>query len=497
MNSNGLLGKHWFQVTMHFLLDVFLFCASCYLSAKIAINYEDFHADIVVEKYWPSFFLAALVFSSSIYIAGLYSSQSLNKSASRRFFLLGGCILFSALMLICVAYIFTAHPLGRTFMAINTGALLVLAFAHHAYLLHTLKTARERVAYIVTSSFDEGETHIFSDIGLKHLDFVGVVAGLGYQPTARHPMLGKVDDLADIIRDHRIDRVLVTGKSLNNASLSRQFCKLRYSGVTVMPLIILCEEIDQHVPLELISSEWLLNASGEPQLLYIRKVKRLFDIVTSSLGLVLSLPVLLLAMLLVKLTSKGPVLFYQNRSGRFGKPFSMIKLRTMCMDAEKAGAQWAQGGATGSRDPRVTRIGGILRRYRIDEIPQLWNVLKGEMSFVGPRPERPEMITEIAKQVPYYEERMMVQPGITGWAQVNYPYGASILDSRRKLEYDLYYLKHMSFFLDTFILLDTVRTVLFGGAKSRDRRMQAITMEKIEALRDSEAKPSELELGTA
>ena len=497
MNSNGLLGKHWFQVTMHFLLDAFLFCASCVIGANIAINYTDFTAALVVERYWPSFAIAAMVFSSSIYITGLYTSQSLNKSAARRFFLLNGCILFSMLMLIGVAYVFTAHPLGRSFMAVNAGALIILSIAHHAYLLHSLKTARERVAYIVTSAFDEGETHIFSDIGLKHLDFVGVVAGLGYQPTARHPMLGKVDDLADIIRIHNVNRVLVTGKSLNNASLSRQFCKLRYSGISVMPLIILCEEIDQHVPLELISPEWLLNASGEPHLLYIRKVKRLFDVVTSTLGLILGLPLLLLAMLLVKLTSRGPILFHQTRSGRFGKPFSMIKLRTMCMDAEKAGAQWAQGGANGSRDPRVTRIGSILRRYRIDEIPQLWNVLRGEMSFVGPRPERPEMITEIARQVPYYEERMMVQPGITGWAQVNYPYGASILDSRRKLEYDLYYLKHMAFFLDTFILLDTVRTVLFGGAKSRERRLQSVTMEKIEALRTSEADPAELELGPA
>ena len=147
------------------------------------------------------------------------------------------------------------------------------------------------------------------------------------------------------------------------------------------------------------------------------------------------------------------------------------------MDAEAGGAQWAQGGANGSRDPRVTWVGRFMRRYRIDEVPQLWNVLKGEMSFVGPRPERPELISELEKQIPFYEERMMVQPGLTGWAQVNYPYGASVLDARRKLEYDLYYLKNMGLFLDVFILLDTVRTVLFGAGKSRARHLAVVPVD--------------------
>jgi exopolysaccharide biosynthesis polyprenyl glycosylphosphotransferase len=308
-------------------------------------------------------------------------------------------------------------------------------------------------------------------------------------PTSDTRVLGTSDDLERIAHNHKLDRVLVTGKAMNHASLCTRFCKLRYSGVTVMPLIIVCEELDQHVPLELVGPEWLLNASGEPQLLYIKKVKRLFDIVISTLGLLIGLPVLLVAMLAVRLTSRGPVFYRQRRSGRFGREFEMIKLRTMRTDAEAAGIQWAQGGANGSRDPRVTLFGGLMRKYRIDEIPQLWNVLKGEMSFVGPRPERPEIIESLAKQIPYYEERMMVQPGITGWTQVNYPYGASVMDARRKLEYDLYYLKHMSLFLDVFILLDTVRTVLFGGASSRERKVESAALEKWQHLKTEDDKP--------
>lgn len=497
MNSNGFLGKHWLHVSFHFLLDSLIFFASCVLGAYATINYPDFSARQAIDTYWPFFVLAGFLFSATVYIGGLYSSHDLNRRASRRAFIVCACVIIAALLLVALTYASTARPLGRFFMAGTVGIITVLALTHHAYLFIVQKTARERVAYIVTGQFDEGEMHIFNDIGLKHLDFVGVIPALGYRPTGSYRVLGGMDRLAEIVRSERIERVLVTGKALNNASLCSEFCKLRYSGVTVMPLVLLCEEVDQYVPLELISPEWLLSASGEPHLLYIRKVKRLFDIIASGVGLVLALPLLLVAMLAVKLTSRGPVLFRQIRSGRFGKPFSMIKLRTMCVGAEDNGAQWAQGGATGCRDPRVTLVGRFLRRFRIDEIPQLWNVLKGEMSFVGPRPERPEMTANLAEHIPSYNERMMVQPGITGWAQVNFPYGASILDARRKLEYDLYYLKHMGLFLDSFILLDTVRTIIFGGARSRERRVSVNALDKIGALKESDDKPADLHLGAA
>ena len=488
MNSNGLLQKHWFQVSVHFILHALIFVLCYTLGAHIVFELW-FKEDSwqVIQNYAFSFGVAAAGFSSFVYISGLYTSHSLNRSAYRRFFVLGFCVLLAALVFLGLAYITTARPLGRGYMALSTASFALLALAHHIYLLYSLKMERERVAYIVTNAFDEGETRIFSEFGLQHLDFAGVITGLGYHYTGKGRCLGTTDELQEICQRQLIDRVLVTGKSVTNTALSKQFCKLRYSGVTVMPLVSLCEEIDQYVPLELVSPDWLLNASGEPHLLYIRKVKRLFDIVVSATGLVLSVPILLLSILLVKLTSRGPAFYRQTRSGRFGKPFSMVKLRTMKVDAEKNGAQWAQGGINGSRDPRVTLVGGIMRRFRIDEIPQLWNVLKGEMSFVGPRPERPEMIANLAKDVPYYEERMMVQPGITGWAQVNYPYGATVLDARRKLEYDLYYLKNMGLFLDVFILLDTVRAVLFGGGKSRARRMATDAMGKMEALRASES----------
>jgi exopolysaccharide biosynthesis polyprenyl glycosylphosphotransferase len=347
---------------------------------------------------------------------------------------------------------------------------------HHLFLLLALRNAGERVIYIVTCQFDENETQLFRKLGSRHLRLVGLIEHNGYTASGDFPALGKSNELHDIVRRERVSRVLCTDRSLRDAALCKLFCQLRYSGVTVMPLISLCEELDQYVPIELVTSEWLFNASGEPHLLYIKKIKRSFDIITSIIGLLLSLPVLLLAMLAIKLTSRGPVFYRQTRSARFGKNFDLLKLRTMRVDAEKDGAVWSSG----KNDPRVTLIGGFLRKYRIDEIPQLVHVLLGQMSFVGPRPERPEINTELVREIPYYQERFMIQPGITGWAQVNYPYGASVEDSRRKLEYDLYYMKHMSIFLDIFILLDTVRIVLCGGVGSA----QTSLVFQHEALRD-------------
>ncbi|HEX8216260.1 MAG TPA: exopolysaccharide biosynthesis polyprenyl glycosylphosphotransferase, partial [Allosphingosinicella sp.] len=182
-----------------------------------------------------------------------------------------------------------------------------------------------------------------------------------------------------------------------------------------------------------------------------------FDILVSTAILVATAPLVALTALAVKLESKGPAFFRQRRVGLYGVPFDILKLRSMREDAEVGGkAVWAQ-----KDDPRVTRIGYYIRKLRIDELPQAWSVLKGDMSFVGPRPERPQFVADFEARLPYYAERHMVKPGITGWAQINYPYGASIDDARQKLEYDLYYAKNYSPLLDILILLQTLRVVLW------------------------------------
>jgi exopolysaccharide biosynthesis polyprenyl glycosylphosphotransferase len=211
------------------------------------------------------------------------------------------------------------------------------------------------------------------------------------------------------------------------------------------------------VDLDTLNPSWLIFSDGFSSGRALSSVaKRLFDIVASGLLLALTFPLIALFALLIRLDSQGPAFFRQQRVGLYGQPFTLLKLRSMRSDAEAGGAKWAE-----RDDPRVTRMGRFIRKVRIDELPQVWTVLRGQMSFVGPRPEVPAFVEDLEDKLPFYAERHMVKPGITGWAQINYPYGASTEDARRKLEYDLYYAKNYTPFLDLLILLQTLRVVIW------------------------------------
>jgi len=231
-------------------------------------------------------------------------------------------------------------------------------------------------------------------------------------------------------------------------------CKMQ--GFPIIDGETFIEEITGKLAIDSINPSWLIFKEGfqkAPSTLF---GKRITGILFSLTGLLFSLPVTLITAAAIKLESRGPIFFKQTRVGKDGTEFQVIKFRSMRIDAEKDGAKWAS-----ADDDRVTRIGRIIRKLRIDEIPQMWNVLRGDMNFVGPRPERPEFVKDLAQKIRYYDQRHCVHPGITGWAQINYPYGASIEDAKRKLEYDLYYIKHMSVLLDFYIVLKTVKTILF------------------------------------
>ncbi|GAB6054335.1 TIGR03013 family PEP-CTERM/XrtA system glycosyltransferase [Magnetospira thiophila] len=238
-------------------------------------------------------------------------------------------------------------------------------------------------------------------------------------------------------------------------------CKIAGAQITDYPSF--WEREAGELDLDELQPGWLLSSSGFRIAPSRKLMKRTFDIVVSLLILVFSLPLSLPAAILVKLTSPGPVFYRQERVGLDGKPFDVLKLRSMRNDAEKDGPQFAKKG-----DARVTPVGRVIRLTRIDEIPQIINVLRGDMSFIGPRPERPFFVNTLCESIPFYNERHTVKPGISGWAQINYPYGDSLEDAKRKLAFDLYYIKNGSSFLDFLILLQTVRVVLFpGGAGAR------------------------------
>lgn len=270
-------------------------------------------------------------------------------------------------------------------------------------------------------------------------------------------------NLADHVVLLNASEVVLALEERRNALPLKDLLRIKTTGVHVNDTSTFLERETGRVDLQSVNPSWLIFSDGFSSGRMLSSMfKRFFDIVASLILLILTLPLILLGALAVKLESRGPAFYRQRRVGLYGQGFDIIKLRSMRQDAEVAGkAVWAE-----KDDPRITRVGRFIRKVRIDELPQCWSVLKGEMSFVGPRPERPQFVEDLEAQLPYYAERHMVKPGITGWAQINYPYGASIEDSRQKLEYDLYYAKNYSPFLDVLILLQTIRVVLFpDGAR--------------------------------
>jgi len=298
-------------------------------------------------------------------------------------------------------------------------------------------------------------------------------------------VLGNADKLSELVEKHDISVILLSVSPMRSHELLSRLRPLRYAGVEIMDYVSLSEELAQDIPLAHINDEWLMTVALNSSVVQIRKVKRVMDISVSLIGLIPGIPLLLISGLLIKLSSPGPVIYRQRRVGLGGVPYVLYKLRTMRTDAESDGAVWAQ-----KQDARVTRVGYFFRKWRIDEIPQLFNILKGEMSLVGPRPERPEFTEKLATFIPFYNERHLVQPGLTGWAQVRYPYAASFEAAARKLQFDLYYIKNMSFLLDVSILLRTFKTILVG-LRHEDDSFLPIPDEKLEDLIEESAEHEE------
>jgi sugar transferase (PEP-CTERM system associated) len=265
-------------------------------------------------------------------------------------------------------------------------------------------------------------------------------------------------NLADHVVLLNASEVVLALEERRNALPLKDLLRVKTTGVHVNEISTFLERETGRVDLQSVNPSWLIFSDGFSSGRMLSGLfKRLFDVVASFTLLILTAPLVLVTAMAVKLESKGPAFYRQRRVGLYGQGFDCIKLRSMRQDAEVGGvAKWAE-----KDDPRITRIGRFIRKVRIDELPQCWTVLKGEMSFVGPRPERPQFVDDLEQQLPFYAERHMVKPGITGWAQINYPYGASIDDARQKLEYDLYYAKNYSPFLDLLIMLQTIRVILF------------------------------------
>ncbi|HEV2829891.1 MAG TPA: TIGR03013 family XrtA/PEP-CTERM system glycosyltransferase [Pyrinomonadaceae bacterium] len=296
------------------------------------------------------------------------------------------------------------------------------------------------------------------DAGHRIVGFVGTDEEQLGKSLINPRVIGMTNELEEIVKREGIDRIVVAMGERRAQLPTDKLLKLSLSGdVSIEEGASFYERVTGRVSLDMIRPSWLIFTGRGRQVRLAAISRSAVHRLVALIGMFLSLPIGVLTAILIKIDSRGPVFYKQERVGKNGRPFVLTKFRSMRVDAEKSGPLWAM-----KEDDRTTRVGRIIRKIRVDEIPQFLNILRGEMSFVGPRPERPHFVRQLAQEIPYYEQRHLIAPGLTGWAQINYPYGASIEDARQKLQYDLFYIKNHSLLLDGVILFETIKIILFG-----------------------------------
>lgn len=454
------LFKHYVPHAVLFLglLDVALLIAAAEIAYSIRLHQLGSIVEPIVDRL-PQLFTFAVSLETAMIAVGVYGAdalQSLRRAVARILVAISlGIIFLSVLFFLSPAITFWRSNL---FYAMGISAVSLIAIrillgkmlGSHVFKRRVVVLgAGPRAARLKALQQQPGSAFVV--VGYVSMSEANRVIP---EAIARDAIY----NLADHVVLLNASEVVLALEERRNALPLKDLLRIKTTGVHVNDISTFLERETGRVDLQSVNPSWLIFSDGfSSGRMFSGVFKRLFDITASLILLVLAGPIILITALAVKLESKGPAFYRQRRVGLYGVGFDCLKLRSMRQDAEVNGqAVWAE-----KDDPRITRIGRFIRKVRIDELPQCWSVLKGEMSFVGPRPERPQFVEDLEQQLPYYAERHMVKPGITGWAQINYPYGASIEDSRQKLEYDLYYAKNYSPFLDLLILLQTIRVVLW------------------------------------
>lgn len=434
------------------IFSSFLF--SCFLFLGI----DHFISEIGL--YCTQAFVVTIVFQLCLYFFDMYEMRqdlSMPDIAIRLTQAFGiGCIVLGIL------YYMLPPMLIHTYIFWSGYFLVSFSLLFYRYFYHRILRKRMFVQDLVVIGTGELASDIAKEIEGRHNSVYRIIAFIGddspvYNPY-RAPVFKELEDVENMSPLTAIQRIIVAPDDKRGSTSTRTLLKYKLAGTAVEQGVTFYERITCKIMVEKVEPSWIVFSDGFTVISRWRYlVKRLVDVVLSGGLLLLSLPVMLVSAIIIKLESPGPVFYLQERVGEENVLFKVIKFRSMDQDAEKDGAVWAQ-----KNDCRVTRFGGFIRKVRIDELPQLWNVLKGEMSLVGPRPERQVFVEQLIEEIPYYGIRHVVKPGITGWAQVSYPYGASKQDALRKLEYDLFYIKNNSIALDLLVIFYTVKTVLFG-----------------------------------
>ena len=362
--------------------------------------------------------------------------------------------LFLGIVLNVIIFGQHGHLTGRWVLALAAFIFFLVSFFPRFVLVKVLASYPIRVLFVGDDSLSSA---LFKRLEQEQPQYK-LVGSCTSQPEEGKEYLGGIEDVAKVCREEKIDEIVIGNKSTNNPEILKQCFHTAPLGCKLLDECSFCEEVFNQVPVDHIDDSWFFSSRINMSRRFGLLLKRLVDIIFALTGIVVLSPVFVLIWLVIRLTSWGPALYKQKRCGQYGTLFTIYKFRTMVMDAESKGEQWTTKG-----DPRITPVGYFLRKTRLDEVPQLLNVLKGNMSLVGPRPERPELAKRIEKEVPYFSLRLWARPGLTGLAQVRYRYGASIEDARAKLQYDLYYIKNWSPFLDIQIFCRTFMTMMKGA----------------------------------
>ena len=459
---------HLFRLHIHLPVTLLALADTIFLFLAMGISFELSYATFVsifdfTNGHAFEAILYVIVVSTCLFIMGCYHLQSL---ADIRI-VMGRVLVSIVLSILSLTVIFYFLPFTRIWLSALVPALV----------FSVIGLIIIRIVFQQVSSTDALKRRVLvlgtgaSAIRVKALETdrtLGTFVCVGFLPLGSGESLGedRVEEerilrlnepLPELALRFAIDDVVVALEDRRMALPMDELLDCRLHGVNVLNFSTFMERQTGQVELQSLYPSWLVFSDGFGAHSRLqRSVKRGFDVLVSLIVLFFTLPVTALTALLIWIEDRGPIFYLQDRTGLQGETFTVLKFRSMGTDAEKDGVQWAA-----QKDPRVTRVGRFIRNVRIDEIPQIINVLKGEMSFVGPRPERPSIVAELTEHIPFYKYRHMVKPGITGWAQINYPYGASLHDSQEKLKYDVYYIKNYSLFLDFIVLLQTVRVVLW------------------------------------
>jgi exopolysaccharide biosynthesis polyprenyl glycosylphosphotransferase len=461
---------------------------------SVSIGFALSRKTIEMPWFFIDLFLLPLILMGFIYVVVLYVANLYDHYQDFRRRENGSQIIlasFIGTMVVVITFTFPARQvIGRGFVEWQGVAFVwLLVLWRYAFSAIALPLRLQRKVLILGAG---GAGQEIREIIQQHENSGMVVAGfLDDQPQtpgaglASAPVLGNTGQIGEVINQYKIGMVVVATTHNQSAGLLTNLVRLSFLGVQVIDMPSLYEFLAAKIPTDHISGVWLQVHILNRTKVYYRHFKRLTDLGLAAVGLALTWPLWVFIAAAIKVDSRGPVFFRQERLGKDSKPFHILKFRTMIPDAESAGPQFACRG-----DPRITRVGRILRKWRLDEMPQLYNIVKGEMSFIGPRPEREVFAREFQQLVPdlreerraanpqgvrvlrgyrerllYYSYRLLVKPGITGWAQVNHSYAANLNETKEKLQYDLYYIKNMSWVLDLAILLKTIRIVLFGWGR--------------------------------